>query len=309
MPTTIPKGAVTKSKKLHSEKPVRQSKTHSARKEHGVEIKTIFFPTDFSAHSVSLLPVIIDLCTRLEARLVMFHAYKVAVADEYMPANMVDSMITEGEKATLKKLKSLNTGDTVVPISYSVKMGFTAESIADAAAEAGADLIIMGTNGCDSLEDRIFGTVSWNTIKHTEIPVLTLPEGVKELTFNEIIFPFECTDKDINIIHFALQIAHMFDSRVHLIHFLLEGAVINKTILDKINARFHKEIREEKLEIQILADKNITDGITRYAERIGADTIFMVTHSRGLLATLFHMSTTRKIALYNNIPLFAFKSD
>ena len=46
-----------------------------------------------------------------------------------------------------------------------------------------------------------------------------------------------------------------------------------------------------------------------YAERIGADTIVMVTHSRGLMATLFHMSTTRKIALYNNIPLFAFKAD
>jgi len=284
-------------------------KTFKEKREQGLIIKTIFFPTDFTEQNVSLLPLVVDLCRKLEAELILFHAFKVAVVDEYMPASMIDDMIVEGERQSLDRLKKLVDSSWEISVSYNVKMGFTAESISEAAVESGADIIIMGTNGCNSLEDRVFGTVSWNTIKHAEIPVLTLPEGVKELKFDQIIFPFECTDKDIDIIHFALKLSAIFKSTIHLIHFLLEGAVLNKTIIDKINAKFHKEIQEERLQIQILADKNITTGIEKYAERIGADTIVMVTHSRGLMATLFHMSTTRKIALYNNIPLFAFKAD
>lgn len=295
----------------NTRKSATKTRAKTTRQKHEVHISTIFFPSDFSKHSKQLLATVAALCEKLQAKLVLFHAYKVAIVDEYMPATMVDTMMAEGEAAALKKLHALLPKDAYpnLDIQYSAKMGFTAECISDAALEANADLIVMGTNGCDSLEDRIFGTVSWNTIKHTSIPVLTLPEGIKTIAFQKIIFPFECTAKDLDIIQFCLKLAEIFGSTIYLIHFLLEGAVINKTILDKINTRFHKEISEERLQIHILADKNITGGISKFAERVNADTIIMVTHNRGLMATLFHMSTTRKMVLYNNTPLLAFKAE
>ena len=65
-----------------------------------------------------------------------------------MPSAMVDSMLDEGEKAALEKLHELTSGlETSVQIDYQVKMGFTAESISEAANTSGADLIMMGTNG------------------------------------------------------------------------------------------------------------------------------------------------------------------
>ncbi|HPR30111.1 MAG TPA: universal stress protein [Chitinophagales bacterium] len=306
--------ATLKPKKQGKELPVVKKDTRPRRKAlkktPSFRISKVLFPTDFSESSADMLRMVVNFCEKLQADLVVFHAYKIALVDEYMPSAMVDSMLDEGEKAALEKLHELTSGlETSVQIDYQVKMGFTAESISEAANTSGADLIIMGTNGCNSLEDRMFGTVSWNTIKHAEVPVLTIPEGAAVPAFQNIIFPFECTDKDLEIIQFAVEIASLFDSKIHLIHFLLEGSVVNKTILDKINHRYHKEIREEKLQIQILADKNITDGIVKYAEGVSADMIIMVTHHRGLMATLFHMSTTRNIVLYSSVPLLAFKAE
>lgn len=314
MPTTVKSNnAVNGNKKVSPiglKKAVTKRKSVGQKKSSSFSLKKILFPTDFSPHSIEIYPMVLALCERLDAVLVVFHAYKIALVDEYMPAAMIDNMMEEGEKSAILRLHAMTEPfPTVVPIEYVAKMGFTAESISEAANETSADLIIMGTNGCNSLEDRMFGTVSWNTIKHADVPVLTLPDGISSVPFKKIIFPFECTDMDLDIIQFATKLSETFGGQIHLIHFLLEGAVVNKTILDKINARFNKEIREEKLQIQILADKNITDGIVKYADHIGADTIIMVTHHRGLMATLFHMSTTRNIVLYSSVPLLAFKAE
>ena len=147
-----------------------------------------------------MLRMVVNFCEKLQADLVVFHAYKIALVDEYMPSAMVDSMLDEGEKAALEKLHELTSGlETSVQIDYQVKMGFTAESISEAANTSGADLIMMGTNGCNSLEDRMF---RYRFLEHYQSMLKFCSDHTGRAAvpaFQNIIFPIQCTDKDLEI--------------------------------------------------------------------------------------------------------------
>lgn len=271
----------------------------------------LFCPTDFSVISADGLKVASTIAEKSGAHITVFHAYKIPFVDEYMPGTMIDTLMQENEeKAELdihNFLKINNLPNT--NISIETRMGFTAETIAATANELGADLIIMSTQGCNSVEDRMFGTVTWNTIKHSEIPVLAIPHGKQIPENSNIIFPFECNEEDIEVLSQCLAFAKLFSGTVQAIHFLQDGTVANKAIISKINTAFRKELAEGILHLNFVVDKNITDAITRFAQTHHAGAIVMVTHHSGLMATIFHMSITRQIALYSNTPLLAFNAN
>lgn len=278
--------------------------------ENTIGIKTIFCPTDFSDQSADAIRIAGRIAEKTNASIVVFHAYKIPFVDEYMPGTMVENLMQENEEKANADLKAflrsqhLDNGN----ITLEAKMGFTAETIADGAGEAHADLIVMSTQGCNSVEDRMFGTVTWNTIRFSSIPVLAIPQDADIPEGSNIIFPFECIDEDIDVLKHCLMFGGLFKSKVYAIHFMQDGTVANKAIVNKINTTFRKEIADGDLNLNFVVDKNITEAITRFAETHAAGAIVMITHHMGFMATIFHMSTTRHIALYNNIPLLAFNA-
>lgn len=276
-----------------------------------VGIKRIFCPTDFSEQSAEAIRMAYRIAEKTKASIVVFHAFKIPFVDEYMPSTMVDNLMKENEEKANKDLQTFLKTQKLENkrITIEAKMGFTAETIADGAEEANADLIVMSTQGCNSVEDRMFGTVTWNTIRHSHIPVLAIPQDADIPDGSNIIFPFECIEEDVDVLRQCLLFSSLFNSKVYAIHFMQDGTVGNKSIVNKINATFRKEIADGDLNLNFVVDKNITEAITRFAETHSAGAIVMITHHMGFMATIFHMSTTRHIALYNNIPLLAFNAE
>ncbi|MFN3940505.1 MAG: universal stress protein [Chitinophagales bacterium] len=286
-------------------------KTKINNKANTSKYQHLLCPTDFSKDSGNGLKVAATIAEKSGAHITVFHAYKIPFVDEYMPGTMVDTIMKENAEkaeADMRNFLELSNIDTS-NITIETRMGFTAETIAATAEELGADLIVMSTQGCNSVEDRMFGTVTWNTIKHSEIPVLAIPHGKQIPEKSNIIFPFECNEEDIDVLTQCLDFAKLFSGTVQAIHFLQDGTVANKNIINKINTTFRKEIADGILHLNFVVDKNITDAITRFAHTHNAGAIVMVTHHSGLMATIFHMSITRQIALYNNTPLLAYNSN
>ncbi len=276
-----------------------------------IGIKQIFCPTDFSDQSAEAIRMAYRIAEKTKASIVVFHAFKIPFVDEYMPSTMVDNLMKENELKANKDLQTFLKTQKLehIKITTEAKMGFTAETIADGAEEANADLIVMSTQGCNSVEDRMFGTVTWNTIRHSHIPVLVIPQDADIPDGSNIIFPFECIEEDVDVLRQCLLFSSLFNSKVYAIHFMQDGTVGNKSIVNKINTTFRKEIADGDLNLNFVVDKNITEAITRFADTHSAGAIVMITHHMGFMATIFHMSTTRHIALYNNIPLLAFNAE
>jgi len=72
-------------------------------------------------------------------------------------------------------VKELEADD--VECEYLLRDGKPSEIILKLSDEINADLIVMGTNGKDSLSDFIMGSTAQNVIQRSKCPVLVMPEG------------------------------------------------------------------------------------------------------------------------------------
>ena len=278
------------------------------------EIKKILVPTDFSANSADALKSAITIAQTHGAELIVLHVYHMPFADEHMPPTMIKELINAQKTRAEEEMKLFVKNNAIVlnddvPVEFKTIMGFAAETIIDIAHSNFVDLIITGTKGANSVDDKLFGTVTWNIIKKSEIPVMAIPEKSMEHSFKNIMIPFEGTEKDNDTITWLLSFAEKYKATVHAVHFLTDSTNYNKSMIDKLHNRFRKYLDNDLLQLHFLAEKNITEGIKKFASRNNIDMICMVTHQHGLFATIFHMSITRNIALYSQIPLLAYNID
>lgn len=294
--------------------PVRtQSLRREQEKEQQFEVSRVLIPTDYSNNADKALVLAADIARHFNAELLVIHAYHMPFTDEHMPPDMVKELLdaqkmrAEDEMKQYEKKHGSDLGDTKV--QFRALMGFASEAILDIAHHEQANLIILGTKGANSIEDRMFGTVTWNIIKKSKIPVIALPDVTEPVHFRNLMVPFEGTEQDYDIISYLLGFAVKYNATVHAVHFMQDTNAYNKSLIDKLQSGFRKDIEAERLQLHFLAEKNITEGIKKFASRNQIDMIGMVTHNHGLFSTIFHMSVTRNIALYSQIPLLAYNCD
>jgi nucleotide-binding universal stress UspA family protein len=75
-------------------------------------------------------------------------------------------------KATMQKLHAED-----IDIEYMLRGGKPAKTIIDVAIEADVNLIVMCTDGRDSLKDVVAGTITEQVISHAPCPVLVVPQN------------------------------------------------------------------------------------------------------------------------------------
>lgn len=277
------------------------------------QISNILVPTDFSENAKKAVKIAVGIAEKHQAGLLLVHACHMPYTDEHMPPAMMQELILAQQGRCESQMQEFVAAqkDLFANISPKTKvvLGFAAETILELAHKENTDLIILGTQGVNGIEDKLFGTVTWNIIKRSDIPVMAIPDVANDINFSNIMIPFEGTAYDADIIQYLLKFAEKYNAVVHGVHFIQDAPTYNKGVIDKLQNKFRKEIDAEKLQLHFPAEKNITDGIKKFASRNQIDMISMVTHNHGLFSTIFHMSVTRNIALYAQIPLLAYNMD
>jgi nucleotide-binding universal stress UspA family protein len=133
-------------------------------------IRTILFPTDFSACSEAAFRLASSLARDYSAALVVLHVYPPPLDhSEEIARRPPDSY----EDSLWKNLKEIRTDDLKYDIDYQLIEGDAAAEIARVAAERPCDLIVMGTHGRTGIERVLLGSVAEKVIRHATCPVLT----------------------------------------------------------------------------------------------------------------------------------------
>ncbi len=139
--------------------------------------KHLMVPTDFSACADSALGVAIDLASKFDAKITLFHAswLPTAAYDAYCPeggAWHLDSdarAARETLDAALERVTSRHQ-KTDSLVAY----GEPFEAILQASMDLPADLIVMGTHGRRGLSRVFLGSVAEKIVRLSLIPVLTV---------------------------------------------------------------------------------------------------------------------------------------
>jgi nucleotide-binding universal stress UspA family protein len=136
--------------------------------------ESILFPTDGSEHSRRVLDHALDVATQRDATV-----HVLSVVD-----NRAFLTLDEEQIDAVREELSENAHETVataagtardhdVRTETSVEVGNPADRIVEYVADAGIDLVVMGTNAGD-YERSVVGSVSQRVVERSPAPVLTV---------------------------------------------------------------------------------------------------------------------------------------
>lgn len=132
-------------------------------------VRTILFPTDFSARCDLPRERALQLAREHGASLVLLHVVGTAEA----------ALSAAGRAAVETKLRAEAEGEG---IAVETRLGFGEawEAIVQSARDAGADLIVTGISRHDEISDYVVGTTVERVMRHAQAPVLVVKAPVRQ---------------------------------------------------------------------------------------------------------------------------------
>lgn len=138
---------------------------------------TILVGVDFSPYSAAAVDLAADLAAKLEARIVLVHAFHEPLVASALggagPTAELSEKIRQ-EAATALRGEARRIEGAGRPVEVRVVESSPAEGIASEAGSLGADLVVIGTRGRTGLEHVLLGSVAERTIRIAPCPVVTV---------------------------------------------------------------------------------------------------------------------------------------
>ena len=146
--------------------------------------KTILCPIDLKPRSKMALKKAINIAHQFNSKVILLNIHEEFRSKEQMVMSRisVSKLGDEFKKIALEAksdmrtlIKELEADD--IDCEYILRDGKPYNIITKIAEEKEVDLIVMGTNGKDSLTDLLVGTTAQKVISNSTCPVLVMPKG------------------------------------------------------------------------------------------------------------------------------------
>lgn len=137
----------------------------------------VLVATDFSEASGRGLEVAVSIARESGADLHVVHVFEIPAYGDFTAPFDVLAPLSENAKARLDELVS-SLRDVCPGVKGVLKVGVAWEQILAAAAEVGADLVVLGTHGRRGMAHAIMGSVAERVVRLSEVPVLSVRSRV-----------------------------------------------------------------------------------------------------------------------------------
>lgn len=259
----------------------------------------ILCPTDLSDHSLTALQYAVNLCNDLDAELHIVTAYQVPKKSSSFIS--IDEQIKQNTQEDLNKVIAGITPmikNDRLPHSHIFRSN-AVSCIVNYSEANDIDLIIMGTQGDNSLRTLLFGSVTKKVAAKTNIPILAIPEAVKDrLQSNKILMAID--DKVLDnedTFKIPKLLATNLGLKIDILHIAQNGEdcpfdpFISKYLGDAIG------------EINVKSGTDPVKEIKNYAEKHNIGMLIMIRREKSFFSKLFKVGNTAEEIAKTNIPL------
>jgi nucleotide-binding universal stress UspA family protein len=161
------------------------------------------------------------------------------------------------------------------------------------------ELVVMGTSGQNTMEEYFVGNHTEQVVRVSNVPVLSVKANDHNLDFRNIVLATDMNRKaDRSVEHIKL-LAKKLQAKLHLVH-------VTGSKLEKAQAELEEYARNHAFEnytVSVIGDKDTEDGIKKYAAKVGADMIAVITHGRDGLSALLSHSVSEDVIREASVPV------
>ncbi len=277
-------------------------------------MKTILVPIDFTAKSINALNYSVSLNKKMEASIVLFHAYYAPIPSPEMSVLVMptNAEIRKDVKKSLVELKQkyekLHPGMKFIS---SIVEGFPGTEIIEAENKIKSDLVILGAHQTNAFESFIMDSNMPAILEQSKCPVIAVPDNVLYKNINKIVFAANYGNDDYKNAFDIIEFAKIFNSEVVLLHISTnhDGNIFDFDQLSKLKESLVSETAYDKISIKLFEDENIYHGLNLYLEEIKADLFCISMRNRRFYDKIFKPSLTKKMVYHSQIPTMVFHTD
>lgn len=193
---------------------------------------------------------------------------------------------------------------------YFVREGNNGDQILEIARKEKIELIVLGMNQQNKLQDRLFGNLSMRIMDKATCPVLLVPPKSTYLGIQEILFASDFHQHDMESLHYLLSWALAFGAKLHFLHIAenYNQHDVSDKKMKKIQDFFEDKVAENLISYKVI-EGQAAQKIEEYAATVGADLLVISTHVKGYWERLLEHSMTREVARTINIPVLVLKEE
>jgi nucleotide-binding universal stress UspA family protein len=146
----------------------------------------ILCPTDLKERALIALKKAVQIAHQFNSRITMLNVHDefigkqeremLRVSFEFMQEKYA-RVAAESREQMRENIRHLHAED--IRVDYKLREGKPAKKIVKVAEKLGVDLIVMATDGRDSIKDFVTGTITEHVINHASCPVLVIPCKLK----------------------------------------------------------------------------------------------------------------------------------
>lgn len=236
--------------------------------------KMVFVPTDFTEAASFATDHAIGVAKLLKYKVCLFHVINKETKAKLKSEGKTENAILDKLNSISADLKSKNN----VEVKTLAKDGSIFSSIAEVAAEEGAEFLTMGTHGKVGMQ-KFTGSYAWKVVTSSPVPVIVIQKGASFKGYYNIVMNIDNTMESKQKITWAVYIAKIFNSTVHLTmqpqsdEFIANKAKSNlaqiKKVLVKNNIKFTEKELSKSGKLAVLLED--------YAKSINAEMIMVIT--------------------------------
>ena len=217
--------------------------------------------------------------------------------------------ITEGDrfmlalikknKERLEALRARFSTDGVQITPY-IEVGPMQKIVDTFVSKRKVDLIVMGTSGENTMEEFFVGNHTEQVIRIADVPVITVKVTDRPAEVRNIVLATDMNDKASTGLRHIKLLAERLGARLHLVYVSKNGKIEQRSAEVQDYAAKHGLTN---FTIGAIEDNDTEDGIKRYASKLGADLIAVITHGRDGLAALFSHSVAEDVIREASVPV------
>lgn len=274
-------------------------------------MKLILCPVDFSKNALIAADFAAALAVRIEAHLIIQHAYDVPAMFTDAPMTVVRDATKQlhelSQKKLLRLVNKLKRNHPGLRAEAVSSEGVSYHQIVSFADEKGVDLIIVGATGTSKWRRMLVGSTTAKVIRDAHCAVLTVPMNVKFKGFKKIAYSTDLKEDNIRAASMIIPFAKLFDAEISFVfvddkHLLHDDLAINK-----MTKRIRSSVKYAKISGYIAKDTVVSKGLEKFIKKMKIDLLVLFTHERHFPESMFHPSVTRLMSHRVELPLLSLK--
>ena len=278
------------------------------------KMKTILFPTDFSANALHASQYAGMLAKSFNANVVLLNVHSIPSISEYQLPYEIDNLIKSNQKKAEDNLRDFAVRFMQIThlaadrVSQIVEYGFANEKILETADTIHADMIVMGTRGANNLLDKWLGTHAQAVIKKAKCPVWIIPKNAPVNYPQNILYAADFKEDEVVATQKVLWFAAPLGAKCKVVH-VHDYFEINVGHGVEEMVKYLEDEFENVDDVSFtnLKRANIIEGLETYIKTHKPDVLAMALSEKSFFEKLFDTSVTNHFVQDSNLPMLIFK--